>query len=135
VPPTLGHGGPPVGSGPPALDFSVGLRFQDWILRKFNRPINLLPGKFDRHEFFLVISFGRCSLRLCEESVDFLLQSFIGGSSELFRISPLSDRVFRFSLSYKDVGFAVYRCHSFICSSFKAYLHLWNSGGPNWIKE
>jgi hypothetical protein len=29
----------------------------------------------------------------------------------------------------------VYRRHSFSCSSFKAYLHLWNSGGPNWIKE
>jgi hypothetical protein len=47
----------------------------------------------------------------------------------------LSDRVFRFSLSCKDVGFAVYRRHSYICPLFKAYLHLWNSGGPNWIKE
>jgi hypothetical protein len=114
-------GGLPVGS---ALDFSVGLHFQDWILHKFNRPLNLLPGKFDRHEFFLVVSFGRCSLRLCEESVGLLLQSFIGGSAKLFRISPLSNRVFRFSLSCKDVGFAVYRRHSFICSTFKAYLHL-----------
>jgi hypothetical protein len=74
-------------------------------------------------------------LRLCAESVGFLLQSFIGGSAELFRISPLSDRVFLFLLSCKDVDFAVYRRHSFICSSFKVYLHLWNSGGPNWIKE
>jgi hypothetical protein len=128
-------GGPSVGSGPSALDFSDDLRFQDWILRKFNCPINLLPGKFDRHEFFLVISFGRCSLRLCAESVGFLLQSFIGGSAELFRVIPLSDWVFRFSLSCKDVGFAVYRRHSYICSSFKVYLHLWNSSGPNWIKE
>jgi hypothetical protein len=47
----------------------------------------------------------------------------------------LSDRVFRFSLSCKDVGFAVYRLRSYVCPSFKAYLHLWNSGGPNWIKE
>jgi hypothetical protein len=125
-------GGLPVDSAP---DFSVDLRFQNWILRKFNCPINLLSGKFDRHEFFLLVSFGRCSWRLCEESVGLLLQSFIGGSAKLFRISSLSDRVFRFSLSCKDVGLAVYRRHSFICSSFKAYLHFWNSGGPNWIKE
>jgi hypothetical protein len=40
-----------MGSLPTAvtLDFSVGLHFQDWILRKFNRPVNPLPGKFDRH--------------------------------------------------------------------------------------
>jgi hypothetical protein len=117
------------------LDFSVGLHFEDWIFRKFNRPINPLPGKFDRHEFLLVVSFGRCSSRLCEESVGLLLQSLIGGSAKLFRPLQLSDRVFRFSLSCKEVGFAVYRRHSFSCSSFKAYLHLWNSGGPNWIKE
>jgi hypothetical protein len=118
-----------------ALDFSDGLRFQDWIFSKFNRPINLLPGNFDRHEFFLVISFGRCSLRLCSESVGLLLQSFIGGATDLFRVSPLSDRVFRFSLSCKNVGFTVYRLRSYSCSVFKAYLHLWNSGGPNWIIE
>jgi hypothetical protein len=100
-----------------ALDFSVDLRFQDWILRKFNRSINLLSGKFDRYKFFLVVSFGRCSWRLCEESVGLLLQSFIGGSAKLFRISSQSDRVFRFSLSCKDVGLAVYRRHSFICLS------------------
>jgi hypothetical protein len=114
-------GGLPVDS---ALDFSVGLRFQDWILCKFNRPINLLPGKFDRHKFFLVVSFGKCSWCLCEESVGLLLQSFIDGSAKLFMISSLSDRVFRFSLSCKDVGLVVYRHHSFICSSFKVYLHL-----------
>jgi hypothetical protein len=118
-----------------SLDFSVGLRFQDWILHRFNRPVNLLPGTFNRHEFFLVVSFGRCCSRLCEESVGLLLQSFIGGSAKLFRTLQLSDRVFRFSLSCKEVGFAVYRRHSFNCSSFKAYLHLWNYGGPNWIKE
>jgi hypothetical protein len=118
-----------------SLDFSVGLHFQDWIFRKFNRPINPLPGTFDRHEFMLVVSFGRCSSRLCEDSVGFMLQSCIGGFAKLFRTLQLSDRVFRFSLSCKDVGFAVYRRHSFSCSSFKASFHLWNSGGPNWIKE
>jgi hypothetical protein len=124
-----------VGSGSSALDFSDGLRFQEWIFDKFNCPINFLPGSSVRSEFFLVISFGRCSLRLNAESVGFLLQSLIGGATDLFRVSRLLDRVFRFSLSCKNVGFAVYRLRSYVCPSFKAYLHLWNSGGPNWIKE
>jgi hypothetical protein len=67
--------------------------------------------------------------------VGLLLQSFIGGVTDLFRVLPLSDRVFRFSLSCKNVGFVVYRLRSYSCSVFKAYLHLWNSGGPNWIIE
>jgi hypothetical protein len=67
--------------------------------------------------------------------VGLLLQSLIGGEADLFRVSHLSDRVFRFSLSCKNVGFAVYRLRSYSCSAFKAYLHLWNSGGPNWIIE
>jgi hypothetical protein len=81
-------GGPQAGLGSSALDFSDGLCFQDWVFSKFNRPINLLPGNFDRHEFFLVVSFGRCSLRLCTETVGFLLQSFIGDATDLFRVSP-----------------------------------------------
>jgi hypothetical protein len=117
------------------LVFSDGLRFQDWIFNKFNRPINPIPGKFDRHEFFLVVSFGRCSMRLCLDSVGLLLQSFVGGKAGLFKVSQLADRVFRFSISCKVVGFAVYQLRSYSCSVFKAYLHLWNSGGPNWFIE
>jgi hypothetical protein len=121
--------GPQVGLDCSALDFSNGLRFQDWISSKFNRLVNLLPGNFDRHEFFLVVSFGRCSLRLCSESVGLLLQSFIGGAAILFRVSPLLNRVFRFSFSCKNVGFAVYRLRSYSCPVFKAYqpMELWRS--------
>jgi hypothetical protein len=46
------------------------------------------------------------------ESVGFLLQSFIGGSVEAFRILLLSGFVFRFSLSCKEVCFVVYRLRS-----------------------
>jgi hypothetical protein len=114
-PPALCNGGL-VGSGSSVLDFSDGLRFQEWIFNKFNCPINFLLGSSIRSEFFLVISFGRCSLRLNAESVGFLLQSLIGGAADLFRVSCLSDRVFRFSLSCKNVGFAVYRLCSYVCT-------------------
>lgn len=86
--------GLPVGTVGSALDFSEGLRFQECISNKFNRSINFLVGKFDLFEFFLVISFGRCSMRLNSESVGFLLQFFIGGAVDFFRVSLLSDRVF-----------------------------------------
>jgi hypothetical protein len=36
--------GPPVGSGSSALDFSVGICFQEWIFNKFNCSITYLPG-------------------------------------------------------------------------------------------
>jgi hypothetical protein len=135
APPCSWPWGALAGSSASFLDFSDGLRFQDWIFSKFNRPINPIPDKFDRHEFFLVVSFGRCSMRLCPDSVGLLLQSFVGGEAGLFRVSQLADRVFRFSISCKVVGFAVYHLHSYSCSVFKAYLHLWNSGGPNWFIE
>jgi hypothetical protein len=109
--------------------------FSNGSLTSTTAPINFLPGKFDLSEFFLVVSFGRCSMRLNTELVGFLLQSFIGGAADLFRVSLLSDRAFRFSLSCKNVGFVVYRLRSYVYLSFKAYLHLWNSSGPNWIRE
>jgi hypothetical protein len=74
-------------------------------------------------------------MRLCPESVGLLLQSFVGGEAGLFRVSQLADRVFRFSISCKVVGFVVYHLRSYSYSVFKAYLHLWNSGGPNWFIE
>jgi hypothetical protein len=91
TPQHVAMGGPQVGLSCSALDFSDSLRFQDWISSKFNRPINLLPGNFDRHEFFLVVSFGRCSLRLCLESMDFffnlsLVAMRIYSGSRNFRI-------------------------------------------------
>lgn len=33
------------------------------------------------------------------------------------------------------MGFAIYSLGSYECDFFKAYLHLWNFGGPNWVKE
>lgn len=81
------------------------------------------------------MSFGRCVVCLNIESVGFFLQSFIGGSAGGFRIVPLSDINFRLSVSCKEVGFTVCGMRSYACESFKAYVHLWNPGGPNWLKE
>jgi hypothetical protein len=75
-----------------------------------------------------VVSFGRWNVKLTPESVGFLLQSFIGGDASAFKIMALSDIVFRFSTSYKSVGFSIYNLRSYECKSFKAFfasMELW----------
>jgi hypothetical protein len=50
-------------------------------------------------------------------------------------VLPLADRVFRFTVSSRDVGFHIYNSRCIVRSEFKAFFNLWNSGGPNWNYE
>jgi hypothetical protein len=68
------------------LDFSLGLRFQEWISRTFNCSINYKPDLFFSQGFILVVSFGCYNVKLTPEFVGFLLQSFIGGDASAFKI-------------------------------------------------
>ena len=114
------------------LNFHPGVGVQDVIQSKFGCSVSpAVPGR----AFFLVASFGRCKLKLSPVSVGFLLQATIGGVAEDFEVLPLSDRVFRFSVSLSGVGFHVVKLHSFECSLYKIYFHLWSNGGPHWFKE
>lgn len=47
----------------------------------------------------------------------------------------LGDRVFRFSVASKLVGFHIFRLKSFFYSSCKIFFHLWGNGGPRWDLE
>jgi hypothetical protein len=67
--------------------------------------------------------------------VGVLLQLAIGGSAKDFNVQFLSDRVFQFSVSSKQVGFFIYSLRYFKSQDLFVYLHLWNGGGPNWQKE
>lgn len=84
--------------------------------------------------FIMVVSFGRCIFRLSSESVGFMLQASLGGSADYFSVSQLADRVFRFSISSKIVGFHIYNI-KMINQEFRAFFNIWNSGGPNWLSE
>jgi hypothetical protein len=64
-----------------------------------------------------------------------LLQSTIGDLAQDFNVVLLSDRVFSFSVSCKQVGFFIYHLQFFKCDNFVVYFHLWNDGGPNWQRE
>lgn len=56
-------------------------------------------------------------------------------ATRAFKVFQLSDRVFRFSVFSKLIGFAVFKLKVFSCYQFKAYVHLSNSDGPNWVGE
>jgi hypothetical protein len=89
-------------------------------------PVNF-SADISQMEFFLV----DCKLHLDSILVTSLLQAAIGGIDRDFNVLPLSDRVFRFSVSCKQVGFFVYNLRFFHCEEFSVFFHLWNDGGPN----
>ena len=70
-----------------------------------------------------------------DHSVSQALESCIGGLSQELAVTQLSDRVFRFSVASRFVGFMVYALRSFSCQHFKCFFHLWSNGGPLWHRE
>ncbi|KQK21467.1 hypothetical protein BRADI_1g60941v3 [Brachypodium distachyon] len=88
-----------------------------------------------RPDFFMVASFGRCKLRLTPESVGNILNICLGGIPEEFRVTLQRDRTFRFLVTNKLIGFHIANLASFTCSNFVVYFHLWDFGGPDYIKE
>lgn len=116
------------------LDLRPGLAFQHSVWDGFGLPINFYED-LGTKEFLLVVSVGRCSLRVNEDSVGFFLQAAIGGLHADFRLLQLNDQVFQFSVSSKQIGFQIYKLRSYECSQFKIYFHLWGNGGPAWKIE
>lgn len=118
----------------PGLNFRPGKVVEAEILRRHGLPVCHVPAlRFP--EFFLVLSFGRCKYRLSEQSAATILQAVIGGAVALFRVTSLGDRIFRFSVSSRAVGFHIYNLHSYECSNFKIFFNLWHGGGPNYKVE
>ncbi|KAL6641569.1 hypothetical protein ACP70R_019750 [Stipagrostis hirtigluma subsp. patula] len=125
----------------PNLDYATGIRIQSEIWEKFGCPVVFSEGR-GLKEFFLVLSIGRCKFRITDNSVSNLLQALLGGNAFSFNVVPLGDRVFRFSVASKAVGFFIYNIFkSFECEIFKIKINLWGQGGPhpseykNWEKE
>jgi hypothetical protein len=84
------------------LDFSLGSALKSDVKRKFGSTVHPL-GK--ANHFLLVVSFGRSKFKLDEFSVSLALESCIGGLADDLSVMQLGDRVFRFSVSAKQVGF------------------------------
>jgi len=116
----------------PGLSFRPGLGVQSVIRQRFGLSVSPLASSGP--PFFLVASFGRCRFRLCPFSVSLILQATIGGSAVDFDVVQLADRVFRFSVTNKHVGFHVFKLSCFTSSLYKVF-HLWSNGGPRWEFE
>jgi hypothetical protein len=114
------------------LDFSHGAIFSSNVRKRFGSTVHPL-GSSDH--FYMVVSFGRAKFKLSEDSVGIALEASIGALCDDFIVTQLSDRVFRFSVNARRVGFMVHDLRSFSCVQFKCYFHLWGHGGPNWIRE
>jgi hypothetical protein len=102
------------------------------IHQRFGRSVS--PIVFSQLPFFLVAPFGRYHFCLCLVLVGRILQATIGGLDADFDVLQLADRVFRFSVVDKRVGFHILKLSSFT-SCYKLFFHLWSNGGPRWEFE
>jgi hypothetical protein len=83
----------------------------------------------------MVVSFGRATFRLSEDSVGLAIEAALGGYCGELKVSLLKDRVFSFTVYIKLVGFHILsrRFHEFF--HFKCHFHLWSHGVPNWQRD
>jgi hypothetical protein len=107
--------------------------FEKSILRSTGRCINDSVG--DDSVFHLLATFRRYLFRLNEDSVAIALQSCLGGLSQHLCVSFQSHNHFRFTVSFKKVGFAILKPRRFIGTSFDVYFHLWGNGAPHGESE
>jgi hypothetical protein len=115
------------------LDFDIGKAFEHEVDRKTGRFVHS-HSSFERG-FYLLATFRRYLFQLNEESVALALQSYLGGLAKYFPVSYQSHNHFRFTVSCKAVGFAIYNLRRFIGASFDVYFHLWSNGAPHWERE
>lgn len=116
------------------LCFDHGVRFAALVSHRFAlsvSPTSPLP----QSAFRLVANFGRSAIRINVDSVGLMLQVCLGGIAKDFSVSHLLGWMFSFYVSCKDIGFMIYKLHSFSCKSYALFFHLWSGGGPNWHKE
>jgi hypothetical protein len=115
-----------------SLNFDKGVSFKKDILNKFGSSVAFQPG-FRKREFILVISFGRTSFKLDIHTIGLVLQACFGDPTSKFIVSCLRERVFRFLVNSRAVGFQIYNAGKVVDPNFEFHISLWGNGGPNWI--
>lgn len=114
------------------LDFGPGMLFAKEIWNLFGTPVH--PTSYSGH-FLMIVSFGRATFRLTEDSVGLAMEAALGGFCGELKVSLLKNRVFSFTVYIKLVGFHILSRRFYECFHFKCHFHLWSHGGPNWQRE
>jgi hypothetical protein len=105
------------------LYFESGIKFAALVSDRFGCSVS--PSSPLSHlNFHLVASFGRSHVRLNEDSVSLMLQACPGEIAKDYNVFHLSEWMFSFSVSCKNVGFMIYKLKSFSCKSFAIFFHL-----------
>lgn len=119
-----------------SLDLSHGISFADEVRSLFGFPV-CSPSPDDASSFWLIAAFSHSKFRMTVDSVGSILQSVIGGSSDLFSVVELEQQLFKFTVLNRQVGLRVYNLKSFSCDAFKLFFHLWNPSGlaSAWISS
>jgi hypothetical protein len=115
------------------LDFEIVMHFEKNLQRSTGRCIH--DSVCNDSGFHLLATFRRYLFQLNEDLVAIALQSCLGGLAQHYCVSFQSHNHFRFTVSCKKVGFAIYKLRRFIGTSFDVYFHLWSSGAPHWERE
>jgi hypothetical protein len=87
------------------LDFSPWRTFANKVKRDFFTTVHSNKNSF---HLTMVVSFDRASFRLSEDMVAIALESAIGGLCDELKVSILTDIVFSFTDSSKQIGFLIY---------------------------
>jgi hypothetical protein len=106
LPPTIAHANVYQANVdiPFSLNFAKGIKFCEVMQQKFGHSVNFVPG-FRKREFFLVAAFGRTSFKLNVHTVSIALQACFGSQAAKFQVKLLCERVFRFSVESRSIGF------------------------------
>lgn len=111
-----------------SLNLSPGLVFSSNVRKYLGVYVNY-TGKTASKEFVLLVSFSRFKFRLSSDAVGICLQAALGGTAKCFEAVKLQDQIFRFAVSYCDVGFLILKLRPFSCDQFKMAFHLCNDLG------
>lgn len=117
-----------------ALDFAKGHAFEEAIGTRWKLPIN-----YEDHsglcEFLLVAKFKRSKIWLTHESVSTILLSCFGGRASLFKVSRFQNWSFKFYVSSKEVGFAIFNGGNISTNEFNLGFLRWGRGGRTMKKN
>ena len=103
------------------LDFSPGHAFRIKVRDDFSTPVNPVS---ESNGFTLIVSFGRAVFDLTPLNVSLALSACLGAAFDALKVSLVKDRVFKFDVCSKAVGFLVQKKRVHVSREFVCFFDL-----------